>query len=242
MKKKILLLLLVACISVNLFAQTNLDEHNPTSYIIEDFDTDTGSRDWIVVGSAESVAPYPKVAYASARPRQLKMTEEEGKDYKVLGVASKFKRRGYNFVDIFPVRKGSSPDAKEYEPLRLDGHCEELTMWVWGSNFDYDLVIYLRDYNGIIHALNPVKLNFAGWKLVKFPIPKSIPQLVKEFPQEKFLEIVKLAVKTTPFARVDMFYVYFDEIKVVANTYKAQFDGLEFLDRENIEEIWGTEE
>ncbi|MBN2653172.1 MAG: hypothetical protein JXR63_12405, partial [Spirochaetales bacterium] len=188
----------------------------------------------------ESVAPYPRAAYASARPRQLKMTEEAGKDYKVLGVSSQFRRRGYNYVEIFPVRKGSSPEAKEYEPLNVKGYCEEFTMWVWGANFDYEIVIYVRDFHGIIYPLRAIKLNYAGWRLLRFPIPKHIPQLVKEMPQERPIEIVKIGITTTPFARVDMFYIYFDELKVVTNTYKAQFDGFELLEKEKIEEIWGA--
>ena len=56
---------------------------------------------------------YPQVAYIPAWPMALFGTNRDNKDLKSLGIWGKFDRRGYNWVDIYPVKIGAPENDGE---------------------------------------------------------------------------------------------------------------------------------
>jgi hypothetical protein len=215
---------------------------NLESRVLESFNGDSGYV-WRVSASKFKTENegevFPKVAYIATWPNAVHGNNREGLDLKSLGVWGRFDRKGYNWIDVYPVAKDAPADAPAAE-IPIPGRASMLDMWVWGSNFNYYMEAYVRDFKGVVHVINLGELNFEGWKNLRINIPTSIPQSKNTLPKRQGLTLVKFRVWTRPAERVDGFYIYFDQIKVLTDTFESLFDGGELADPERVQELWGA--
>ena len=225
------------------------------SIILEAFDGETshqwsfGGRthtyefEWRADGSkfASTVddQSFPQLNYIPAWPQAVFGINREGKDLKSLGIWGRFDRRGYNWIDVYPV--AAKLDGGEYEPFEIPipGRIQSLDMWVWGSNLSYYLEVYFRDYQGVIHSLYLGDLHYQGWRNLRVRIPSSIRQSKRVLPSLASLSFVKFRIWTMPMERVDNFYIYFDQLKILTDTFESLFDGDNLADPEQVQELWG---
>jgi len=187
---------------------------------------------------------FPKLTYAPAYPTAYFRNQEEKPTS--LGIWGRFDRRGYNWIDMYPVT-ADEEDTEEVPneavpsnavPIPIPGRLQAIDMWVWGSNFKYDLEAYFRDYRGMIHVVKMGSINHTGWKNLRATIPASIPQTKVNLPNLAELEFVKFRLWTAPAERVDNFYVYFNQLKILTDMHETPFDGDELADPKKIQEFW----
>jgi hypothetical protein len=133
---------------------------------------------------------------------------------KVLGVNFKFKYPGYNKVSIIPPK-----------PILMPGRSRALSVWVHGRGQDYTLEAIVMDYKGQYHIIKFGSVNFVGWQPLKADIPAFIPQDTDSYPQTRVLYFVKFIMKSTPHASTDNTFFFFDQVKVLSETYEVNFDG-----------------
>jgi hypothetical protein len=227
---------------------------NLESVIIQSFD-DPAANPWFAMGSKFSTADFPRVSYVKAWPTSLYGDNSEKKDLRALGVAMLFDRREYNWVDIVPGKKTGEGANATYEPteLPLPGRVRALDMWVWSSNFDYYLEAYVRDFKGVVYTIPMGNLGFVGWKNLRINISDSIPQSTKYLPRREALRLVKFRIWTRPSEIVAAMTddpnasnldksvkFYFDNVKVLTDTFEALFDGDSLTKPEVINEAWGS--
>jgi len=221
------------------------------SIILENFNGET-YREWTVAGKtygydfswkldASKFATvieddvFPKMTYVPSWPRALYGDNREGRNIQSLGIWGKFDRRGYNWIDIYPVTEDDEP----FE-IPLPGRVSYFDSWVWGSNLNYYIEVYLRDYQGRVHALYLGSIAYAGWRNLRIQIPSNIPQSKRVLPNLANLSFVKFRLWTTPQERVDNFYVYIDHFKILTDTFETYFDGDELADPDRVQEIWAS--
>jgi len=120
----------------------------------------------------------------------------------------------------------------------MPGRVSTLDMWVWGSNLNFYLEAYVRDYQGVVHSLNMGDLAFQGWRNLKVRIPNNISQSKRILPRYAGMHFVKFRIWTTPVERVDNFYVYFNQMKVLTDIFESFFDGDELADPDRVHELW----
>jgi hypothetical protein len=157
-----------------------------------------------------------------------------------LGIWGKFDRRGYNWMDVYPCVPGSGQNGEDPEAFEIPipGRIQYLDMWVWGSNLNYYLEAYFRDYQGVVHPLHMGSLAYQGWRNLRVRIPTNIPQSKRILPRYAGLSFVKFRIWTTPMERVDNFYVYFNQMKILTDIFETLFDGDELADPNNVQELW----
>ncbi|MDR2552439.1 MAG: flagellar filament outer layer protein FlaA [Treponema sp.] len=193
---------------------------------------------------------FPKLEYFDIWPMALFKTNREGRALKSLGIWGRFKRMGYNWIDIYPTLKSEGEEAQPYE-IPIPGRVRYLDMWVWGSKLNYYLEAYLRDEKGVVHSIYIGNLGFQGWKNLRAVVPNGVPQVRRIIPdpvtanmlstEERnaiYLKFIKFRIWTTPREEVGNFYVYFDHFKVLTDTFESLFDGDELTDPEWIRENW----
>ena len=225
------------------------------SVVIEDFNGETtkewvyGGRtlvyqfDWAVDASRFATRTgtevFPRLAYIPTWPMAAFGVNREGRDIRSLGINGRFDRRGYNWIDVYPIVPGSGADDEPIPfEIPIPGRLHSLDMWVWGSNHNFYLEVYLRDHQGVIHTLNMGTLAFQGWRNMRVNIPNHIQQGRRILPRFAGLHLVKFRIWTTPVERVDDFFVYFKQIKVLTDAFEALFDGDELADPIRIQELW----
>jgi hypothetical protein len=193
---------------------------------------------------------FPKIDYLDVWPMALFRNNREGRELRSLGIWGKFKRMGYNWIDIYPTLKSEGDEASPYE-IPIPGRARYLDMWVWGSNLNYYIEAYLRDEQGVIHVVYLGNIAYQGWKNLRTAIPTSIPQrrrivldaassntVSTEERNSIYLKFVKFRIWTTPREGVGNFYVYFDQFKVLTDTFESLYDGDEMTDPDWIRENW----
>ncbi len=231
------------------------------SKVIEDFDNDPKTGEdcasrWIVRGSnfIDKSLNYPMVKSISAWPEALYGKNKEGVDLRCLGIKAGFTRQSYNYLEIIPVRAYDSATDKENDVVHIDssgkkwvhapivfpGRIKALSLWFWGSNFDYYLEAHLRDHTSIVHVLPLGGLKFTGWKNLSIEVPSSIPQSTTYIPRLKRLRLEKLMLWTRPTERVSEFWVYFDSMKVLTDLFESRYDGDDLGDETFLQNTWGT--
>jgi hypothetical protein len=225
---------------------------NSEAVIIESFDGGT-SHEWAIEGRTHSYEfdwyrdaskfasavdgdVYPKLAYVPAWPQALFGNNRQGNDYKSLGIWGRFDRRGYNWIDVYPVDVGTTTPFE----IPLPGRINYLDMWVWGSNLQFYVEVFLRDYQGVVHTLKLGDISFTGWKNLRVSIPSNIRQSKRILPHYAGLQFVKFRVWTLPNENVSDFYVYFDQFRIVTDTFESFFDGDELADPEHVQELWAV--
>ena len=256
MRLIVFLLVFLGLTGFSAFGDENTVDY--TSIILETFDGDS-AHEWEFGGrtytydfewrtDASKFATkideeaYPKLAYIPSWPMAVFGTNRDGKDINSLGIWGKFDRRGYNWIDVYPVLAGAGEDGEdEIFEIPIPGRINYLDMWVWGSNLNYYLEAYFRDHQGVVYNLYMGNLAFQGWKNLRTRIPTSIPQSKRILPRLAGLTFVKFRIWTTPVERVDNFYVYFKQMKVLTDTFESLFDGDELADPERVQELWGEQ-
>jgi len=200
--------------------------------------------------------PFPRQGFVPEGPRayfgyNTDVWEERFgiTELRSFGIWGRFDRLGYNWIDIFPVG-----DDESATTIPIPGRLISIDMWVWGANFRYDLEAYFRDQTGIVHAVKLGTINYAGWRNLRADIPPSIPQarshlIATPTASESrgvhyshsnlaVLEFVKFRLWTQPTERVDNFFVYFNQFRVVVDAYETPFDGDILADPVRIQEFW----
>ena len=195
---------------------------------------------------------FPKMAYIQSYPMALYGNDwqregEEKREHNTLGIWGKFDRRGYNWIDVYPVKPGQEDsddeDAEDPETFEIPipGRISYLDMWVWGSNLNYYLEAYFRDHQGVVHSLYMGSLGYQGWRNLRVRIPTSISQSRRILPRFAGLTFVKFRIWTTPVERVDNFFIYFSQMKVLTDTFESRFDGNELADPDRVQELWNQQ-
>jgi hypothetical protein len=209
---------------------------NLVSRILDDFDNPDQNK-WVIRGSKFVTEGFPKSASPTSWPSALYGSNSEGNDYKVLGVNAKFDRKGYNYIELIPDVRN---EKGEFTGIPIPGRCKMIDLWAWGSNYDYYAEAHITDYRGITHVLPLGNLNYEGWRNLKVRIPNYIPQGRSYIPKMKQLSLAKIVVWTRPSEKVDNYYIYFDQIKVLTDIFISRFDGDELAETKKVEEIWST--
>jgi hypothetical protein len=183
---------------------------------------------------------FPMLTYVEAWPMQLFGTNRNNLELRSLGIWGRFDRRGYNWIDIFPIVTGSGRDGDPPQPFEIPipGRISVLDMWVWGSNHNFYMEAYFRDHSGVVHSLHMGSLAFQGWRNMRVRIPNNIPQARRHLPRFAGLHFVKFRIWTTPLERVDNFFVYFNQMKILTDTFESLFDGDDLADPQRVQEIW----
>lgn len=209
---------------------------NVLSVVLDDFDKPDKSL-WIVQGSKYITSGYPQLSFLKTWPDTLYGRNKDNKELYVLGVHGKFDRQGYNYIEIIPAAKDSGGKLVP-SPMQMPGRAQSLDLWVWGANYDYYLEVHVRDYSGVDHSLNLGSLKYAGWKNLSVSIPASVPQSRNYIPSFQGLEITEFVVWTRPNEKVDDFYIFLDQIKVLSDMFESRFDGDNLADIETLNELW----
>jgi len=115
-----------------------------------------------------------------------------------------------------------------------------MDLWVWGSNLDLTMEAYVRDQQGIVHIINLGSLNYTGWRNLRANIPNTIRQSNRVLPSHAPLHFVKFRIWTQPQERVDNFYVYLKQFKLLTDTFQNQFDGDELADPDLVPRLWAN--
>ncbi|MFP3043345.1 flagellar filament outer layer protein FlaA [Treponema primitia] len=218
---------------------------NSTSVILESFDGDSPYV-WKVMGSKfatkTDAGTWPQASIIAAWPQALFGTNREGKELKSLGVWGKFDRQGFNWIDIYPTAAGSSDgEGPNNVEIPIPGRIQYMDIWTWGSNLNYTLEAYFRDYQGVIHIVELGHINYQGWRDLQVRIPASIPQSKRVLPRLASLTFVKFRVWTPPTEPVADFRIYFDQFKILTDTFESLFDGDELALPERVEELWNAD-
>jgi hypothetical protein len=226
-------LIFFACLSVaSLFADASTLALE--SIVVETFDGDS-SYEWVTDG----------IKYASKKdyglfpvyPQALYRTAADAEGKQAFGLNGQFQRRGYNWIDIYPVSR-ENPDGGAVE-IPLSGLVRQLDVWVWGSNLNHRLEVYLRDYTGMIHRIDLGSLKFLGWRNLHAMIPPNFPMSDRALPVKSVSsEFVKFRLWTDPYERVNEFYLYLDHLKVLSDIFATRFDGDELADTDKAQELW----
>ncbi|MDR0495167.1 MAG: flagellar filament outer layer protein FlaA [Treponema sp.] len=176
---------------------------------------------------------YPKLAYIDTWPVALYGYKPEG--VKSLGVHGRFDRRGYNWIDLYPVDGGGKP----FE-IPMPGRVRYLDMWVWGCNLEYDVEAYVRDLQGMVHIVKLGSIAYTGWKNLRANVPGYIRQSKRVLPNLASLKFVKFRVWTQPTEQIDNFFIYFKQFKVLTDIFESMFDGDELADPDSVNELWAN--
>jgi hypothetical protein len=210
------------------------------SVVLESFD---GNSDYVWKTEASKFATrtdsetFPQTTYVNAWPIAAFGYNREGKDLKSFGIHGRFDRRGYNWIDVYPVMAEDGDDAKPME-IPIPGRIRYMDLWVWGSNLDYYIEAYVRDYQGVVHNIRLGNIGHTGWKNLRAMIPSNIRQAKRILPRLAGLTFVKFRIWTQPSEKVGDFYIYFKQFKVLTDTFESLYDGDELADPNRVQELW----
>jgi len=183
---------------------------------------------------------YPVTTYVEAWPVQVfgYNRAPNSAPIRSLGINGKFDRMGYNWVDLYPVL-ANDPDEKPYE-IHIPGVVKNLDVWVWGANLRYYIEVFVRDYRGVVHALRLGDISYLGWRNLSVNIPNHIVQTRRTLPSYAGLSFVKFRIWTQPVERVDNFYVYLKQLKILTDVFSPLFDGNELADPDYVDSLWNN--
>jgi hypothetical protein len=229
------ILLVLLLVGIPAMAQSRAVVFDLTT--LDSFDDEDGQQ-WAVSGSKFINAEYPQTVYVNAYPEALFGRYLQGADQKkALGIRAAWDRKGYNYIEIVPVAPDAGGDLVP-TPIPIRGRASRLDVWMWGGNYNYYAEVHLQDYRGVPHRLFLGDLTFTGWKNLSILIPSAIPQNVRWIPSNRPLSITKFVIWTRPEERVDDFFIYIDELKVMADVAEDRFDGDQLAQPSFLEEAW----
>jgi len=181
---------------------------------------------------------FPRTAFIDAWPVQVfgYGRNPDAPPIRSFGLHGRFDRRGYNWIDLYPV----SADDEDEKPaeIPIPGRVQSIDCWVWGANFRFYIDIFLRDYRGVVHSIKLGDLDYIGWKNLRANVPTTIVQGRRTLPAHQGLRFVKFRIWTLPVERVDDFYIYFKQLKVLTDMFDPLFDGNDLADPVQVERLW----
>ena len=254
--KKAVCLVVLICMAV-LSATAGEQTVNMTSIILEPFNGEPGHEwfdgsrtrsfefSWALSASRFTTTTtdadgnevrYPVMGYVDAWPIALFGHNREGRTIRSLGINGRFDRQGYNWIDVFPVQAdGTTP----FE-IPMPGRVRYMDLWVWGSNLRYTLEAYVRDYQGVVHIIPFGSLAYPGWRNLRAQIPHNVRQSTRILPSFAQLHFVKFRIWTTPTERVNNFFIYFNQLKLLTDTFIPFFDGGDLADPDLVPGLWSN--
>jgi len=194
----------------------------------------------VVQDSNGNAERYPLLNYVNAWPVAVfgYARNPDAPPIRSLGLHGQFDRRGYNWIDLYPVL-ADDPDEKPFE-IPIPGKVQSMDMWVWGANLRYYIEVYVRDYRGVVHTLKLGDISYPGWRNLRVSIPTNIVQTRRTLPSYAGLTFVKFRIWTQPVERVDNFYIYFKQFKILTDMFEALFDGNDLADPDHVERLWSS--
>ncbi len=201
------------------------------------FDDQAKAGSWIVQGSKFATQGFPEYKLVKTWPEAVYGRNKENRDLYAMGIHSKFDRKGWNYIEIIPAAKDSSGNLTPTS-ISIPGRVQRMDMWVWGSNYNYTMDVFLRDYRGIDHVLHMGSLQFIGWRDLAVTVPSSIPQARRYLPQFQGLELTKIVIWTSPEEKVDDYWVFIDELTILTDTYQQRYDGENLADPDYLNQLW----
>ena len=241
-----------------LTAKTDGKEDKKESNLSQYMDISGKPVVWRTNKSRYATEGFPKIRYIpKSWPIDLFGVNPKNVDtLQTLGVRVKFDRLGNNFFSIQPGFMDNGKWTEAALPLsQIDnpGIVKNLSMWVWGAGFNYTIEVSIRDYRGMTHTLflspadkssklRPGNLNFIGWKQLSVDIPASISQNSPYATQDSRLKLVQFVIRTAPDERVDDYYVYFDNLRILVDLHSSFFDGNDLVRPQRIQELGNSED
>jgi hypothetical protein len=228
--------------------QPDISAEQYNALVVEDFETPS---DWVLEtvpkkhqDPKKDPVPVLEMKYVDGGPADLipekwsplnKGLEKK----KCLGIHFKFKYPGFNSVHILPplevrwddpTQKVLTYDSRagqevQERAIQLPGRAKAVSVWVHGRGNNYELEVWVKDYKGDVHILKMGSLNFVGWRPMKAYIPDYVPQETNSYPQTRVTKIVRFVVRAKPEAGNEDVYLFFDQIKVLTDTFEVNFDG-----------------
>ena len=238
---KIFCLIIWACITVFSVSghNTTFRTYNWETKILESFNGDDDAPYvWKTECSRYITKDFPRLAFINARPDQgsIRALANTGVEVKSLGIHGAFDRKGYNWIDLYPTLADDS-DEKPYE-IPMSGTVHQLDLWVWGSNLNYYIEAYVRDYRGVVHVIKLGNIGYMGWRNLRTSVPAIIPQERRILPSNAELHFVKFRIWTYPTERVDNFYIYFKQFRLLSDMFNELYDGYDLGDPGYVDSLW----
>ncbi|MCL2067431.1 MAG: flagellar filament outer layer protein FlaA [Treponema sp.] len=209
--------------------------------VIDDFNGDseyvwkTDASRFITITDSET---FPKLAYINTWPIAVFGSNFDGElELRSLGLHGRFDRRGYNWIDIFPTDPEAEDPDRPIE-IPIPGRVRTFDMWVWGSNLNFYIEIFLRDYQGVIHSIRLGDIGYTGWRNLRANVPNNISQRRRVSADYAGLRFVKFRLWTQPVERVNDFYVYFKQFKILTDMFETYYDGHDLGDARRIRQLW----
>ncbi|MDR0302733.1 MAG: flagellar filament outer layer protein FlaA [Treponema sp.] len=240
---KFICLIIWACIMVSPGFSADDIATNLESRILESFNGDS-EYTWKAESSKfitkTDDVTYPVLNYVDAWPVAVfgYNRPDDSPPLKSLGIHGRFDRVGYNWIDIYPVL-ADGDDEEPYE-IAIPGKVRNFDMWIWGANLRYYIEIYVRDYRGVVHALKLGDISYNGWRNLQVSLPSHIVQTKRTLPSYAGLRFVKFRIWTQPVERVDDFYIYFKQFKVLTDMFAPLFDGNDLADPDHVQKLWAN--
>lgn len=195
-----------------------------------------------------------KLKVVDGGPNDMKVEEAYsptglGKEKKKnLGLHFRFRYPGNNSVSIeppmeldwkerTPVKTYDQAARKDIQErgLQLPGRVKSISMWVHARGFPYTIELWVKDFKGDVHILEKKSINYVGWRPLIFDIPGDMPQSSDTYPVTRVSKLVKIVIREvtniggeysgTSVRNSQDIYVFFDQIKVLTDTYEVFFDG-----------------
>ena len=206
------------------------------TFIVDDFDN-KGEKNayqnmagtelwtWGVQTSRFIEEGFPKKDFVPGQPNSLRvLNRDKNAEPKVLGIKTKFARKGENWFELYP-----EVDGKPYE-IPFVGTCTQIDFWVWGANYNYNLEVLVRDADGRVITLKCGKLTFHGWRNVVINVPGYIKQHSRIRSGRTDMTFVGFRIRTDSNEAVDDYVIYFDQLKYTTNTLSNVYDGYALKD------------
>ena len=175
---------------------------------------------------------------------QWSVTELGKAKENVLGVKFRFRYPGTNSVHIHvpkevewktrePILRLNPASGKEEQDrgIQLPGRAKAISVWVHGRGTPYDLEAWLVDYKGDTHIIKFGSTNFVGWRPMRAQLPTNLPQSYESYPQTKVTRLTMFVLRAQVRSHYEELttdtYYFFDQIKVLTDSYEVNFDGRE---------------
>ncbi len=189
---------------------------NVSSIIVDDF-----TEAWSYKASANIDTDKTKIQVMDGGAKNDNLYPSDSQQAKkCMAFKSGFLSRGYNYIEFYPAK-----------PILLPGKARAIQLWTLGMKYNWNLEIWVVDYQGIYHKIDFGNLNFEGWQSITKEIPAQIPQQDASYPKDKPIKIVKMIVRSDPNERIDRFYFAIDQIKVITDIYQEAFDGMDLINK-----------
>lgn len=176
------------------------------------------------------------------QPEKWSITEKGTDPQQVLGIRFRFRYPGNNSVHVIPPKEvdwqegtpvmranPTTGQEEQHRAIQLPGRAQGISVWVHARGKPYTLEAWIEDYKGNTHILPMGSVNFVGWRPMIAHIPTYVPQETTTYPQTRLTKLTKFVLRANTRAPhetlIEDTFVFFDQIKVLTDTYEVQFDG-----------------